>query len=168
MSDIYTFRTTSQPNKDQENTPLPQLTPNILPCQIHHDGPIESTDRFWTPVTDEKDGNETSHFRGRKLRGRRVAVPEGYQGVVAMPTNSVIPVSTQGSKEDPDVVEIQPGHEEPVKILQMQGKFNEIMVWGHEHLPAVNDTFVKGMEEWMRLAETVCLCPPSLVHYLEG
>ncbi|KAJ5256639.1 hypothetical protein N7478_012743 [Penicillium angulare] len=130
MSDIYTFRTTSQPNTDQDDTSLPQFTPNILPCQIHHDGPIESTDRFWTPVTDGK-------------------------GVLAMPTNSVIQVSTQDSKEDSDVVEIPPEQEESVKILQMQGKFNEMMVWGHEHLPAANDAFVKGMEEWMRFAETM-------------
>ena len=33
------------------------------------------------------------------------------------------------------------------------------MVWGHEILPAADDTFVKGVEEWVRFAETVCASP---------
>jgi ribonuclease H2 subunit C len=31
-----------------------------------------------------------------------------------------------------------------------------MMVWGHEHLPAADDVYVKGVEEWVRFAETVC------------
>lgn len=53
MPDMYAFQSGSKPqaqNETEQN--VPQLTPNILPCQIHHDGPIESTDRFWTPVAD--------------------------------------------------------------------------------------------------------------------
>lgn len=54
--------------------------PNILPCRIHHDGLVESVDRYWAPVH-EKDNTQTAYFRGRKLRGRRVVLPEGYQGM---------------------------------------------------------------------------------------
>lgn len=28
-------------------------TPNILPCRIHHDGPLESLERYWKPLVDE-------------------------------------------------------------------------------------------------------------------
>lgn len=49
--------------------------------------------------------------------------------------------------------------EEPVKVLEAQGTFDEMMVWGHEILPAADDTFVKGVEEWVRFAETVCASP---------
>jgi ribonuclease H2 subunit C len=45
--------------------------------------------------------------------------------------------------------------EEPVKVLETQGTFDEVMVWGHEILPAADDTFVKGVEEWVRFAEMV-------------
>lgn len=45
--------------------------------------------------------------------------------------------------------------EEPVKVLEAQGTFDELMLWGHEILPAADDTFVKGVEEWVRFAETV-------------
>lgn len=40
-------------------------------------------------------------------------------------------------------------------MLEAQGTFDELMVWGHEILPAADDTFVKGVEEWVRFAETV-------------
>lgn len=43
-----------------------------------------------------------------------------------------------------------------MKILETQGTFEDMMVWGHEHLPAADDVFVKGVEEWVRFAETVC------------
>lgn len=29
-------------------------TPNIIPCRIHHDGPVESLDRYWQPVADKE------------------------------------------------------------------------------------------------------------------
>ena len=64
-----------------------------------------------------------------------------------MPTERVLPAS-QGQD---DVSEV----EEPVKVLEVQGTFDEMMVWGHEILPAADDTFVKGVEEWVRFAEAV-------------
>lgn len=77
-------------------------TPNILPCRIHHDGPVEVSERYWNPVKDDNGKTEiqftrsfllsltsisinagngqAAYFRGRKLRGRRVELPEGYEG----------------------------------------------------------------------------------------
>lgn len=49
--------------------------------------------------------------------------------------------------------------EEPVKVLETQGTFEDVVVWGHEILPASDDTFVKGVEEWVRFAETVSGLP---------
>lgn len=54
---------------------------------------------------------------------------------------------------DVEVEEVIP--EEPVKILEKQGTFNEYVVWGHEWVPAADDPFVKGAEEWIKLAEAV-------------
>jgi ribonuclease H2 subunit C len=45
--------------------------------------------------------------------------------------------------------------EEPVKILEKQATFDDYMVWGHELAPAADDSFVKGVEEWLKLAEAV-------------
>lgn len=74
-------------------------------------------------------------------------------GVIATPTERVLP-SSQTIDKSEDVIEVQP--EEPVKILETQGTFEHMMVWGHEHLPAADDVYIKGVEEWVRFAETVC------------
>lgn len=46
--------------------------------------------------------------------------------------------------------------DEPVKILEKQATFDEFVVWGHEAVPAADDPFVKGVEEWIKFAEVVC------------
>lgn len=45
----------------------------------------------------------------------------------------------------------------PVGILKDEAKFDTITVWGHDRLPAADDSFVKGIEEWIALAEAVCI-----------
>lgn len=65
-----------------------------------------------------------------------------------MPTDRVIP-SKPADNEDAVP-------EDPVKILEQQSTFEDVMVWGHEILPASDDAFVKGVEEWVKLAEAVC------------
>ncbi|KAJ5653628.1 hypothetical protein N7490_000631 [Penicillium lividum] len=157
MPDMYAFQAGPLPKTQQKDeSSTPKLTPNILPCQIHHDGPIASCDRLWTPATDAKDNTHDAYFRGRKLRGRRVAIPEGYQGIVAVSTDRVLPQTDKGGE---DVEILENGPEEPVKILETQGTFDEMIVWQHEMLPAADDTFVKGVEEWIRFAETMHVTP---------
>lgn len=80
--------------------------------------------------------------------------------MVATPTECVRPATHQPEQDaEADVVEIIP--EEPVKILETQGTFDEMIVWGHEYLPAVDDSYVKGVEEWIKFAETVCFVTVS-------
>ena len=75
------------------NPPTQTITPHILPCAIQHDGAVALSRRYWDPRDDgDEDENEnadgkentssssTSYFRGRKLRGTRVGVPQGYYG----------------------------------------------------------------------------------------
>ncbi|KAJ5990122.1 hypothetical protein N7522_010329 [Penicillium canescens] len=157
MPDMYAIRPCTKADTQSKDTSTPQYTPNIIPCKIHHDGAIDSLDRYWAPVTDEKDNTQTSYFRGRKLRGRRVALPDGYRGVVATPTDRVLPSSQQVPNDDDEVVEVEP--EEPVKILEMNGTFEDLVVWGHEALPTADDTFVKGVEEWLQFAEAMHATP---------
>lgn len=63
--------------------------------------------------------------------------------------------TTQQSELDAEteVAEVTP--EEPAKILETHGTFDEMIVWGHEFLPAADDSYVKGVEEWIKFAETV-------------
>ncbi|OKL60930.1 hypothetical protein UA08_03576 [Talaromyces atroroseus] len=124
-------------------------TPNVLPCRIHYDGPVETEERHWHPVKDEREDKLTAYYRGRKLRGRLVQVPEGYQGVVALPTDRVIPATSKNDTPEDALTE------EPVKALETQATFDDFVVWGHEHLPAADEAFVKGVEEWIQLAEAM-------------
>ncbi|RMY67804.1 hypothetical protein D0862_15046 [Hortaea werneckii] len=71
-----------------------RLHPNLLPCSIHHSGPIKISKRYWSPTTTtpitnptalpDDDGTknslQTAHFRGRKLQGRKIRLPKGYIG----------------------------------------------------------------------------------------
>ncbi|KAJ5195267.1 Ribonuclease H2 subunit C [Penicillium cinerascens] len=150
MPDMYTFQSPKYVTQSEKDC-TPRLTPNILPCRIHHDGPIDSTDRFWTPETDARDNNQSSYFRGRKLRGRRVTIPEGYTGIVATLTDRVSQQPVKNASAEDEVTEL----EEPVNILETQGTFDDMIVWGHEILPAADDPYVKGVEEWVRFAETM-------------
>ncbi|KAK2806178.1 hypothetical protein FQN50_005901 [Emmonsiellopsis sp. PD_5] len=144
----------------------PKVTPNILPCRIHHDGPVEVSTRYWDPVVDEKDKDTaTAYFRGRKLRGRRVPIPDGYHGVLATPTDRTL--ETQTSKPQNDGYNGDHSHEDedeedrelPTTVLETQGTFSEFVVWDHEKAPAADDRFVKGVSEWIRFAEAMHLTP---------
>ncbi len=45
--------------------------------------------------------------------------------------------------------------DEPVKVLEEQATFDEVLLWGHESTPDENDPYAKGIEEWISFAETV-------------
>jgi ribonuclease H2 subunit C len=79
-------------------------------------------------------------------------IPEGYTGVIATVTDRTSQQPVKNVPAEDDVTEL----EQPVKVLEMQGTFDDMMVWGHEILPAADDPYVKGVEEWVRFAETVC------------
>jgi ribonuclease H2 subunit C len=66
---------------------------------------------------------------------------------MAVPTERKLPSDTKSESDE---------NGESVGILETQGTFNDFIVWGHETLPAADDTFVKGVEEWLKFAEVVC------------
>ena len=147
--------------------------PNVLPCRINHNGPVDASKRYWNPTTApgnkhtemlvsctdvHADGKTVAYFRGRKLHGKQMKVPKGYRGVVVSSTDRILP-KTAPPIEDDDVVEIE--EEVDVKIMEEQSEFDHIMLWGHEALPdEIADPYIRGIEEWIALAEQVCF--PSL------
>ena len=42
-----------------------------------------------------------------------------------------------------------------MNILEEVAEFGEVIVWGHETLPEDDDTFVRGIEEWISFAEDI-------------
>ena len=122
---------------------------NILPCRIHHTGPTRVTKRYWQPKIDS-DGHSTSHFRGRRLRGRVVKLPTNYQGLVLKTTNKTMvePIIPADEDEEPELPE-------PVKVIEEVSKFDEIIFWGHDRIPQSDEDLVKGIEEWISLATAI-------------
>lgn len=44
---------------------------------------------------------------------------------------------------------------EPVKILEHVSDIKEITVWAHDQLPASDDAYRKGIDEWLAFAQAV-------------
>ncbi|KAI9857152.1 MAG: 3'-5' exonuclease [Vezdaea acicularis] len=136
--------------------PEGKCSANILPCRISHTGPVSSSERYWKPQ--KEDDKNVAYFRGRRLLGKTIRIPDGYQGAVVERTERMLPVADKkmssviGSGDDED------GDDEPeqVNILEETNTFDEIVVWGHETLPDdMDDPYVKGIEEWIPFAEAM-------------
>ncbi|KAK5455904.1 hypothetical protein LTS15_005222 [Exophiala xenobiotica] len=120
-------------------------TTNILPCRVHHDGPIKVTKRYWSP--------------------------QDENGVVARSTEQYLPqpVVKGGPKftavdEDIEIEEEEEEPPEPVRILETVSTFDDVIVWGHDRIPNQDDTFVKGIEEWISFAEAMHGTTPTELH----
>jgi hypothetical protein len=100
------------------------------------------------------DNKTISYFRGRKLHGKQLKVPNGYRGVVVSSTDRILPkgqslVTVEDNQDAEEVPE--------VKVMEEQSQFDNIIVWGHEALPEdTADSYVRGMEEWIAFATEVC------------
>ncbi|EMC92005.1 hypothetical protein BAUCODRAFT_313103 [Baudoinia panamericana UAMH 10762] len=141
-----------------------QLKPNLLPCTIHHNGPLKVSKRYWSPKINA-DGTSTAYLRGRKLKGRTLKLPTGYQGVLLQKTDRdhVPSNASSAAASKPallhslelDEAEEAEGGEGEVKLMESKGTFDEVMVWGHELVPDDEDAYVRGLREWMAFAEAV-------------
>lgn len=142
--------------------PATQCTPNLLPCRINHSGPVNASPRYWSP-TPSKDGHPEAYFRGRKLKGREVKVPEGYKGVIVKEGVKEGSGAQRGNTERlrrreeamDESMDDDDEEEEDVKVMEEVGEFDGFVVWGHENVVDGDDAFVRGVEEWIGFAEAV-------------
>ncbi|ESZ97374.1 hypothetical protein SBOR_2258 [Sclerotinia borealis F-4128] len=153
-------------SKQSSSKPAKKYTPNLIPCRINHTAPIKVEKRYWDPrLTKNGKGKEelVSYFRGRRLVGRKVKVPEGWRGVVLKVGKEIMPQESsaeegRGEDEDEDGDEVEEKEIE-TKIVDEEGTFDTLTVWGHECLvDASGDMVVRGMEEWMGWASAIHDC----------
>ena len=123
----------------------------IVPCRINHTGTTKITKRHWQPKV-EPDGMKTAYFRGRRLRGRVVKIPKQYKGLVLKSSDKVIVEVPSPIDEDDDE---EPALPETVKVVEQIGIVEDLTVWGHDALPPADDALIKGIEEWIALAEAI-------------
>ena len=54
-----------------------------------------------------------------------------------------------------------------MKVLNVIGSFDEVVLWGHDSAPPEDDAFVKGVGKWIHFAEAVrlpiAILDPSLI-----
>jgi hypothetical protein len=97
------------------------------------------------------DGTRTAYFRGRKLQGTAVKLPEGYRGVFAAVS---APEESSRRPEEAEVSDLEAGM--PQGSLQVQAEFDEMVIWGHETaVDAAADPHLRAADEWLGLAEKV-------------
>ncbi|OQO09437.1 hypothetical protein B0A48_04836 [Cryoendolithus antarcticus] len=132
------------------------LTPNILPCSIRHSGPVGITKQYWSP-TSSSNGTSSAYFRGRKLRGKTVKLPAGYEGVLLEKTEKQIIAKPAAPTfdENGELEEVTAVQDVETKVMDRKASFEEVVVWGHDALPEGGDEFVKGLGEWMGFAEAI-------------
>jgi len=94
-----------------------------------------------------------SYFRGRKLYARKLKLPKGHKGVVASRTDIILPTTKSEVAEEHEDEDEEMGEE--VKMMEDMGTFEEIVVWGHEAVMDEGDPYVRAVEEWIGLAESV-------------
>jgi ribonuclease H2 subunit C len=143
------------------------VTANLLPCRIQHDGPITVSSRYWAPGTtstlgSENTGEETQrpaenlnvHFRGRKLYGKEVELPEGYTGKVIKVTQDVLQQNRSTSEDDEG--DERDENEITTFIAEHKASFDKFIIWNQEgEAMDTDDQYIKGINEWIGLAESV-------------
>jgi ribonuclease H2 subunit C len=154
----------------QTKSAAPQLVPNLLPCSIKHSGPVNISQQHWDPQSHTKTtGNvaevsedqtdEAAYFRGRKLLGKPVALPANYTGLVLEKSDEHLEqkpteLATSGNEQASGLDDAETLVDE-VRLMKATAQFDRIVVWGHEELSQDDDTYVKGISEWMQFAQAV-------------
>ncbi|XP_077210680.1 uncharacterized protein LOC143846145 [Tasmannia lanceolata] len=126
--------------------PIPDLTGQIhqLPCCIKHDGPSDVSHYFKpkkTGVVVEGLEVEEASFRGRKLQGASIPLPEGYCGFVLERMNS-------GKRKDSEI------SEENSNCWEARANFQNITYWNHDNLPSNDDAFPRFFH-WFSVANAL-------------
>lgn len=125
---------------------IPDLTDQIhqLPCCIKHDGPCPVSHYFKPQktgvVVDGLEVEEAS-FRGRKLQGAAIPLPEGYCGFV-------LEKKIAGKEKTLD------SSEQNSNCWEARAKFHDIKYWNHDTLPSKDDSFYRCFH-WFSVANAL-------------
>ncbi|KAJ2877888.1 hypothetical protein FB639_003584 [Coemansia asiatica] len=121
---------------------------HLLPCAIKYNGPAK-TETYFLPI-EQPDGTYEASFRGRQLFGRKINIPDLYSGHVVMET--AIPTNTHDSAFESEITD-EPETEQR-ELLTVEN-FDELMVWEHDRVPAVDDDEFIASLEWIDIAASI-------------
>ncbi|EQL03862.1 ribonuclease H1/H2 small subunit [Ophiocordyceps sinensis CO18] len=125
--------------------------PNLLPCRVHHTGPVDPVSEYWDP-TQSEDSTSVAYFRGRKLKGRTVALPDNFKGVVVERR----PREKGGKQSDIQEHDGESADAVETEALQVTARFEQVLVWSHgASIDPATDPCVRGFDEWLQVAAKV-------------
>lgn len=102
--------------------------------------------------TGAKQSETHAYFRGRRLHGTTLKLPEHYTGAIVQTTEKSLP---HNGKRAGDDEEDEEEHIE-VKIAETLGEFDEVVVWEHGGVvDEKEDVYVRGVREWIGFAEAM-------------
>ncbi|KAL4340180.1 hypothetical protein GQ457_08G025120 [Hibiscus cannabinus] len=115
-----------------------------LPCCIKFNGPC-SVSQYFKPKLKgmEIDGLavEEAHFRGRKLQGTTISLPNGFSGYV-------LAKKISGKRKACDASE---GNSDN---WETKAKFDKLTYWNHDSPPSKDDPFLRSFH-WFAVAEAL-------------
>ncbi|MQM15222.1 hypothetical protein Taro_048164, partial [Colocasia esculenta] len=137
--------------------PKPDLSGQVhlLPCCVKHDGPCPISDYFKPKNTGAVlDGLtvEEAFFRGRKLQGATVTLPDGYCGHVLSKERNL------GSGQ----VDL----EGDPKRWVSRAEFRSMTYWNHDSLPSQDDPLIRCFH-WFSIANAVSFTSLSMQFFVE-
>ncbi|XVF27249.1 hypothetical protein REPUB_Repub14bG0090400 [Reevesia pubescens] len=138
--------TTGSINLSQKDKEKVNLSGQVhhLPCCIKFNGPC-SVSHYFKPKSKgmEIDGLavEEAHFRGRKLQGTTISLPNGYSGFVLGKNNPGKRKACDGSEGSSD-------------NWEMKAKFDKLTYWNHDSPPSKDDPFLRTFH-WFAVAEAL-------------
>ncbi|XP_010941632.1 uncharacterized protein [Elaeis guineensis] len=120
---------------------------HLLPCSIKHDGPCPVSHYFKPKKTDVVvDGSsvEEAYFRGRKLQGITVPLPEGYRGYV---------LENKKKSGKGKGLENSEGEGEFSRWVS-RAEFRNLTYWNHDIVPSSDDPLVRSFH-WFSVADAL-------------
>lgn len=168
---------TAQVSTDSSNT-------NTNDNQDHETTPeTAGNNTASTTVTDTEQKSttttHTSHFRGRRLIGTSIQLPDGYKGHILTPSKPSTTTTTSSSAallqkqkqagarymygdedddEDQAVEDEDEEEEEAIDVTNWESsaQFNDIMLWNHEApVEIANDGIARGIQEWIGFSHVI-------------
>ncbi|KAJ6788474.1 hypothetical protein PWT90_02619 [Aphanocladium album] len=102
------------------------------------------------------DNTKEAYFRGRRLKGKTLPLPDGYRGLVMERTADELKKETQPPSDGTDDNDDEVVAMETVGAMQPTGEFDEMVIWSHESMAsAAADPYVRSVEEWLQVSEKI-------------
>ncbi|GAB4829526.1 hypothetical protein Ancab_019199 [Ancistrocladus abbreviatus] len=127
---------------------------NYLPCCVKFTGPASVSHYFKPkPTGVEVDGMivEEAFFRGRKLQGTTIPVPEGYSGFILGKKNDK---ANKTPDQGPDKGKASVNLDGNSNDWEMLAKYRTISFWNHDSLPSKDDACLRSFH-WFAVSKAL-------------